>query len=437
MDVVEGRVYLEGHGITDACIGIQDGRIVQIKKVLEGEEHHHFNGSIIIPAGVDIHVHFREPGHTREEDFASGSLAAAYGGVTAVVDMPNNVPPAVDSGSLAGKFSVVEKRSFVDFGLYCGLNAGTDVDNVALAVCGFKHFLGPTTAALEFSERKGMERQYLAVADAGKPVAVHAEDGEVLERSSGRHHGYGGDLEEHDRARPPGAEVRAVLRIGEVVASLPEGRRPHVHFCHISSREGVDAALGLKARFGEMITMEFTPHHLLLDHNSPLGAYGKVNPPLRGDDDRAALWEALRSGECDVIASDHAPHLPEAKESDDPPSGIPGVETMLPLMLYMTKMREMSLDMMVRCCCTNPARIMGFNKGEIAVGRDADLLVFDPSDIVEIKGDKIQSRCGWTPYEGRSAIYPEAVFLRGEMILKEGNIYGTRGNGRYLNGGDR
>ncbi len=438
MDVVEGRIYLGENGIKEACIGIEDGRIVKIKKMLEGDKHHHFGSNIVIPAGVDIHVHFREPGDTRKEDFASGSLAALYGGVTTVVDMPNNRPPAVDTTSLADKFRTVERRSFVDFGLYCGLNVTTDVGNVAKITCGFKHFFGPTTAALEFNEHDEIAKRYDAVAKTGKnmPVAVHAEDGEILAISMKRHHYKRGDLTGHDHARPPEAEARAIARIGKIMASLPAGSMPHLHFCHVSSEKGLEAARDVRSRFGERVTMEFTPHHLLLDHHAPVGAYGKVNPPLRSDGDRAALWDALRAGECDVIASDHAPHLPEEKESDEPPSGIPGVETMLPLLLYRTKMGDLDLDTLVRCCSTNPARIMNFNKGEIAVGRDADLLVFDPSDIVEIKGEKIQSRCGWTPYEGHSAIYPEAVFLRGELVVKEGNVYGTRGTGNYLNGND-
>jgi dihydroorotase len=176
------------------------------------------------------------------------------------------------------------------------------------------------------------------------------------------------------------------------------------------------------------LTSEVAPHHFLLDRSGNLGAFGKVNPPLRKREDRQALFQALKDGAFDVIASDHAPHTIEEKEEDFDyaPSGVPGVETMVPLVMQHVKDKQLELSGAIRRLCERPAEIFGVRKGRIAVGYDADLMIFDMAKISIIKADALHSKCGWTPYEGMNAVFPKAVFLRGRLMVEDGSQVGER-----------
>ena len=178
--------------------------------------------------------------------------------------------------------------------------------------------------------------------------------------------------------------------------------------------------------------MEVAPHHLLLDSEMPLGALGKVNPPLRSREHRMGLMSLFHREDV-VIATDHAPHTIDEKEKcfEDSPPGIPGVEERLPLLMALAKRGDVNLEKVVRACCEKPASLLGLPKGRIAEGCDADLAVYDPREMKKISGPG-QSRCGWTPYEGFEAIHPSYVFLRGEMLVERGVVVGSRGQGRYV-----
>lgn len=403
MDVVEGKLFFQGR-LQKACVGIEEGRIVSVRKVLKGDEHFDFGDRLVLPGAIDPHVHFRDPGLTGKEDFSTGSLSALHGGVTCVLDMPNTVPPVIDASSLREKRETISGRSWIDYGLFAGIAPGTDVRSLGKCV-GYKIFLGSSTQSVLLKEEKDLVRGLEAAGKAGRPVSVHAEEDDMLFKREER------SLRDHEECRPRQAELAAIERL----------KRYHhmarINVCHVSCLESLSS---LK---GSGMTFEVTPHHMLLDSSMDLGAWGKVNPPLRRKADREALFQAFCRGEVPMLATDHAPHAHEEKERGfgEAPSGLPGVETGFAMMLALVKKGFLSLDVLLRSACYNPAFTFGLNKGEIAEGRDADLVVIDPREVTAIKGREMHSKCGWTPYEGRDALFPQAVFLRGRLVLRDGS----------------
>ncbi|MCX6650379.1 MAG: dihydroorotase [Methanomassiliicoccales archaeon] len=404
MDVIEGKVLFQGR-LQKACVGVEGGRIVSVKKVLHGEDHHKFGERLILPGAVDPHVHFREPGLTNKEDFSTGSLSALFGGVTCVLDMPNTLPPVIDQEALEEKRQHISGRSWVDYGLFAGISPKTKVSS--LSSCqAYKIFLGSSTQSVLVQEEGDLEKALDIVGATGKVVSVHAEEDRMLTRMDER------SLRDHEECRPRQAEMKAVERL------LRYQDRARINVCHVSCPET------LALLKGSRMTFEAAPHHMLLDSSMDLGAWGKVNPPLRRRADREAIFAAFCRGEVPMLATDHAPHAPEEKERGfgEAPSGVPGVETGLAMMLALVKRGHLSLDTLVQTACSNPAKTFGLNKGEIVEGRDADLIVIDPRDVTIIKGKELHSKCGWTPFEGREALFPQAVFLRGKLIMKDGSV---------------
>jgi dihydroorotase len=209
---------------------------------------------------------------------------------------------------------------------------------------------------------------------------------------------------------------------------LKEHKETKVHICHVSSAEG--AALVSKSSF----TSEVTPHHLFFNIGADLGAKGKVNPPLRQEKDQDALWNALKSGAIDIMASDHAPHTLEEKEVfENAPSGMPGVETMLPLMLWRVKHNRFDLSRLVNAISERPAEIFGLKKGKIKAGYDADLIMVDMRKETEISEDELHSKCGWSAYDGLSVVFPKYTYLRGEIVIEDWELTGEAGVGRMVN----
>jgi len=417
-----GRLLIDGKLVSGA-VEVTRGRITDIVKTSDAEDVLDFGNALVLPGGVDMHVHFRDPGYTHKEDFLTGSAAAVYGGVTTVVDMPNTIPFIADRATFVEKAGAIA-RSWTDFGLASALAAGRDPVSMAdLAIC-YKLFMASTTGA----DGGDFEEPFHRAVGVAKPIVVHAEEPGHFRVSPGT------DLEDHARARPISAEVEGIKRVyGLASHQVPEPRGSAVqgenhldfwiHIAHLTSAEGVEAVRGFRP---EGFTAEVTPHHLFLDSSMDLGTFGKVNPPLRTVNDRAALWRALGDGVVDAVASDHAPHLPEEKDVGfaDAPSGIPGVETSYPLMLLAAKRDMIGLDRVVEAVATRPAEILGIPKGRIEVGFDADLAIFDTGNIRDIKGAELHSRCGWTPFEGMEAIFPTATVVCGRLHQRDGALFG-------------
>ena len=421
---VEGKVYINGT-FENCCIGVDNGKIVAVKKILRADEHFDFGNKLILPAGVDLHVHFRDPGMIHKENFSTGSLAAVFGGISCVFDMPNTIPQTTTLVNLSDKISNGEKKSFVDFGVYAGVtnNNINDVKKLARKCNGFKIFLGNTTVALMF-DKTNLRNVLSTINTTGKPVLFHAEDEECLIKNRFVEKG----LVDHLRSRPAGCEEISIRDIFN--ASQDIGNR--IHICHVSSCEGLEL---LKNRTGN-ISCGVTPHHSLLSVEKNLGTPGfyKVNPPVRTSFDKEALFNALKNGLVDILESDHAPHTLDEKavDFDSVPCGLPGVETMYPLFLYLVKKEILSFQRLISLMCTRPAELIGIPKGKIEVGRDADFVVIDFKDVGKIRSDNLHSKCGWTPFEDWSVVFPECVFVRGEKLIEDHEIQVSQGFGRFV-----
>jgi len=408
--VVEGNCFVSGR-IERCCVGIDDGKIVRIARVLEGDRKFDFGSRLIIPGATDCHVHFRDPGMTHKEDFATGSLAAVHGGVTCVFDMPNTKPSTTTLEALDEKSSIASAKSMVDFGLFAGLLPGVDVQALAPRCIGFKLYMAGTTGNLLVPSLDSVRKEIAAVAASRKVLAVHAED-ESLRRKDPEK-----DLGDHLKNRSNDCEASAIRKVRQAAAAC------RLHICHVSAKE----SLPLLTK-SVNLTTEVSPHHLLLDRSSSLGTKGKVNPPLRRREDRQAMFQALKNGDFDIVASDHAPHTAEEKDEDFEysPTGMPGVETVLPLMLQLVRDRNIALSDAVTRLCERPGQIFGVPKGKIEPGYDADLVVVDLMEGTDVKADRLHSKCGWTAYEGMPAVFPKAVFLRGEIVVENGSVVGDR-----------
>jgi len=393
-------------------LGIKEGKIAEIRKNLDAAERMTLQDVIVIPGACDLHVHFREPGLTDKEDIESGSRAAAFGGVTFVADMPNTVPPTTTVERARRKLELFSEKSYVDFGIYGALVDRRNVKRLAPYCIGFKLYMSSTTGELLRDDHEEQRALIENATGTGRLVAVHAEEESLRNRIREE------NLRDHYRARKPECEISAVRRL----ASISDALGRSIHIAHATMKETVEAGRG------SGLTFEVTPHHLLLDCDMPIGAAGKVNPPLRRREDRAALMKLFSEGGIDTLGSDHAPHTIEEKRDDFDyaPVGIPGVETMLPLLLHQVATGEIRLSVLVRAACERPAEIAGIKKGKIAVGYDADLVAVNLKKIRPIRGDLLHSKCGWTPFEGYRAVFPDAVLLRGTRIVEGGAIVSER-----------
>ncbi|MDR2866773.1 MAG: dihydroorotase [Methanomassiliicoccaceae archaeon] len=406
MIVIEGRIFYNG-SLTQGAVGIEDGKITDVKKVLRGDRNIDLGDRIILPGAVDPHVHFRDPGMTGKEDFVSGSTAALYGGVTCVLDMPNTKPPVTDARSLDDKKRTIKGRSFVDYGLFAALTKGCDVLSMAAKVAGFKLFMGSTTGDLLMNDPSDVHWSITAAARTGKRISIHAEDDSMIHRNEEKNN------RDHLRNRPVSAEHNAISRL-----SPYKGMK--VNICHITDAHSA----ALASSFG--FTTEVTAHHLLFDDSvSDSGEY-KVNPPLRDRKTKDALYKAFIDDKITMFGSDHAPHTIDEKQRiyNDAPSGIPGVETYVPMMMDMVKRGKITVQHLVKMSSAAPSQAFGIKKGMIKKGYDADIAVYDMRLSKRIRARELHSKASYTPYEGRDAIFPDMVIVNGNIQLKDGELCG-------------
>ena len=436
---IYGRI-LKSDSWFEGTLLVEGGRIAEIVKGRPlrsaAGEFHDFGNSYIMPGVVDTHVHLRDPGMTGKEDFFTGTRSAAFGGVTTVLDMPNTLPPVTDFETLDQKNKIASQSSVVDYGLYLGIlddNRPDIVDDEAFSRGGvpgpaaYKCFMGRSTGGMVLSDlnRLGPVAKYAE--KVSRKLAVHPEDGSVLARSE-KKNASGGLLKTHLKRRPPLAESTAISKLKRICGGSPGP----VHLLHVSSEDGIREATG------SGFSLEVTPHHLFLDIDSAgrleNPALGKVNPPLRRSSDRSSLWSALNSGVVNTIGSDHAPHTVGEKDMGiDSPSGMPGVETTLPLLLNEVRSRRINIIRLLELLCHNPRKLFGIRrKGSLHPGYDADVVVFDPSRPRKIRSEELHSKCGWTAFEGMEGIFPEAVFSRGELIVEGENLVAKAGRGENI-----
>lgn len=410
--ILAGRSWLGGR-VRPVEIGIdEDGMIRAIGRSLRGAPRHDVGDSLLLPSATDMHVHFRDPGREPDlEDFASGTLQAALGGVGLVGDMPNTTPRVDTVDRLRSKETRARGRAVVDVLLYAAATPRAPIDALARRAGAFKLYLSPTTDIEEVPSGAELDRLLRRVAATSLPLTVHAENPDRFQReiepTSPR---------DWDRVRPVDAERAAVESLG---IAPPELR---LHVAHVT-----DATIARALREAGH-SFEGTPHHLLLSERSGDGTEFKVNPPLRSERQRRAMWEMFTRGEVPCLASDHAPHSARDKQRPFPlaPSGMPNVETMLPILLAHVRSGELALPVLLAAACDRPARWLGQPRGRIAIGHRADLLVVDFRARRTVSARTLHAPCGWTAFEGWEAIFPREHYLRGQRIVDAEEFVGGR-----------
>lgn len=433
----EAKVYVDGK-VIEAGIAIDGERIVKIAKepnLPSASERINLGGLLVLPGVIDVHVHLRDQELSYKEDFYSGTCAAAHGGVTLVIDMPNNRPVTMSPEALRERMRIASGKIVVNVAFYSAFPE--DIRKIQQIVQAgakaFKVFLSHKVGGIDPEDREGMRNAFREAARANVPVAVHAEDTSIL-REKIKEVGGRDDLDAYLEVHSPEAEYRGIL----YAMRLAKDSGAHVHICHVSTSDGLRAVLRERAR-GLPITCEVTPHHLLLSEDDlrKIGGIALVNPPLRSLSDKLYLQRALGDGLIDIVASDHAPHALKEKDASsvwDISAGISGIETMLPLMLTMVNRGQISLPILVKVLSENPSRIFGLrDRGRIAEGFFADLVVVDLKREWAIDSTEFYSKAKFSPFDGwRVKGKPMKTFVNGMLVMDEGEIVAKPGCGKIV-----
>jgi len=421
--VLRNATILVGNRVEERNIGISKGVIEEISSArLVSLYSIDCKGKFLIPGLIDCHVHFRVPGMEQKEDWVSGSEAALSGGITTVIDMPNTNPALTTIELLNQKKAIAEQDSKCNFAFHFGA-ANSNIAELeklekAMGIVSIKVFMGSSTGDLLVTDESILRNIFAVAKKKDLPVCVHAEDEETIRKNAAEARAKGwNSAEQHAQIRSSEAEAIAIEKALRLQGEI--GNRLHV--CHVSTKAGIELVTQAK-QHSALVSCEVTPHHLFMTEYDAkvLGNFAKVNPPLRSEEDRAALWNAINHGVVDCIATDHAPHTVEEKQQDywNAPAGLPGVETMLPLLLNAAAGEKISLQQIQKLCCENPAKIFGLpNCGTIRKGNRADLVLLDLNGETTIKNDSIKSKCGWSPFNGwtlKGKI--ENVFLAGKKV---------------------
>ena len=424
--IVRGGTCVSHNGIGLADIAVRDGRIVGIRDFSRAPaaEIIDAGGLHVLPGIIDSQVHFREPGAEHKEDLESGSRAAALGGVTTVFEMPNTRPTTTSSEALADKLARAAGRMWCDHAFFIGADRANIDELGALerepGCCGVKLFIGSSTGDLLVENDADIAR---VLGRGRRRVAVHSEDEERLQERR-EIAVTAADVHAHPEWRDVETALKATRRL--VALARAAGRR--IHVLHVTTAD----EMSLLATAKDIATVEVTPQHLSLaapDCYDDFGTRAQMNPPIRGPEHREALWQGVRESTVDVIGSDHAPHSLEEKSAVYPasPSGMPGVQTLLPLLLDHHAAGRLSLARLIDLCCAGPARVFGIaGKGRLAVGYDADLTLVDLGARRRIEESWLASKCGWSPFVGREVTgWPVATIVRGGVVVRDGTLMGT------------
>ena len=420
--IKNGNCYInEDFQITD--IGIKEKKIVKIGKIEESsKETIDAKGLIVLPGCIDTQVHFREPGSTDAEDLNSGSKAAILGGITSVFEMPNTNPPTSNLIEFQKKIDLAKNRMFTNHAFYFGATPdnSNELSNLKNLVgcCGVKLFAGSSTGDLLVDKEKDIEKIF---EHTSKVVAVHSEDEEIL--NTNKKLIKDGDVHSHPVWRSEECAISSTRRI----VRIAERYKKKAHILHITTKQEIDFLSQHKGN----ITFEITPQHLTIfapDCYDKLGTYAQMNPPIRDKSHYDRLWYGVRNNFNDTIGSDHAPHLKENKEKIYPssPSGMPGVQTLLPIMLNHVNDGKLTIKQLIRLICENPIKIFNIkDKGFIRESFDADLTIIDMNKISTIDNNNIASKCGWTPFHGKKVKgFPVYTIVNGITKMKNGSILG-------------
>ena len=417
--LIRGGTVATPSGIAPADIGVSGGRIAAIGSFPNAQASEIFEakGLHVLPGAIDSQVHFREPGNEHNEDLETGSRAAVLGGVTAVFEMPNTNPATTTRQAIEDKLARAKNRMHCDHAFYVGATPANIAELATLerlpGVCGIKAFLGSSTGTLLLSNPDDI---LAALKSGNRRVSVHSEDEDRL--IARKAFAETGKPETH----PVWRDVETARASTERVLGLAKKAGRRLHVLHVTTGDEIPLLAAAK----DIATAETTPQHLTLsapECYERLGTYAQMNPPIRDESHRQALLAAVRDGVIDVIGSDHAPHTREEKDKIYPatPSGMPGVQTLVTLLLDHVNKGNMTLERFVDLTAHGPQRIFGIaGKGRIARGWDADFTIVDLHHTRTIENSWIASRCGWTPFDGmKTKGWAVAAILRGRVVMRD------------------
>ena len=414
--VLVGRVVAPGE-LLETEVGISDGLIAEIGHGLRGARKIKTGRCLIFPGFVDVHVHLREPGWERKEDFRTGTTAAVHGGVTTVVDMPNNPIPTTTPEALELKVRLASAKAKVDVKFYGGAAAGNlgRLKDLAGGVAGYKLYLSETTGTGAFPEAE-LGEAFESVGRTGKPASLHCERQSIIDKRKRELAGIDAP-DVHCDVRPPDAEVESVR---EAIDELRKHSGTRANICHASTRETVRLVTAARAE-GLKVHCEAALHHLYFNRKAMFeNNLLKTNPPLRSEEDRQALLAELRNGGVSFLVTDHAPHLVEEKLGGGA-AGVTGLDDYSHVVSWL--IREQGVDPLViaKVASWNPAKHLRMDdRGEVAVGKRADLTVLDTRSEERVTNDQVQSKCGWSPYEGKE--FPGRarwVIRKGDLVMDD------------------
>ena len=418
--IKNGSCYINGK-LENTDITLSGGKIKSIGKAnLNNHKVYDAKNKIVLPGIIDTQVHFREPGSTDSEDLESGSRAAVLGGVTALFEMPNTNPPTANLVEFEKKLQAAKNRMHSNYAFYFGATP-TNTDQLAQlrnveGCCGVKLFAGSSTGNLLVDKEADIEK---VISSSDRIVSIHSEDEDIIKLR--KKFIKKGDVHSHHEWR----NVECAMSSTRRVVKIAERYDKKIHVLHVTTKEEVD----FLAMHKKNVTFETTPQHLTLyapDCYEKLGTYAQMNPPLRGKEHYDRLWTAIKNNIVDVLGSDHAPHLKANKDKEYPnsPSGMPGVQTIFPVMIDHVNNGKLSLSQLINLMCENPCRIFGIkNKGFIKEGYDADLTIVDMNKEVIIKDEMIASKCGWTPFNNYKVKgFPVGTIVNGILVMSDGKI---------------
>ena len=440
---MNAKAYLDGQ-IVDCCLAIEEGKIFKIGKETQmpnADQETNMNSLLVLPGLIDEHVHLRDEGKAYKEDFQTGTAAAAAGGFTTVLDMPNNEPVTMSAASLKNRMALAQRKILVNVGFYSEFpkKIAEIKDIVSEGAVGFKLFMSSQIGGLNIDVNEDLRDAFREVAPLNVPVALHAEDKALLAINEEKlKQAKKISIAAFQQAHSEVVEAKAVERLLKISGPTDV----HLHFCHVTTREGLNAIT--KAReTGRKVTCEVTLNHLLLSTDD-LEHYGQLlimAPPLRSKDQVDALWKGLEAGWIDALASDHAPHALSEKSASsvwDVKVGLPGLETTLPLVLTLVRKNRLSLVQAVELLAEKPAKIYGLNdRGRLAQGKNADLTVVDFNRKFAIDASKFKSKAKYSPYNSWEVNgKPVKTFVNGLLVFDEGEVVAKAGSGSIVRRGN-
>ena len=437
--LTNAKAYLEKE-IVDCSIAVEDGEITKIGRetnMPNADERINLGNLLVLPGLIDCHVHLRDEGKSYKEDFYSGTAAAAAGGITTVLDMPNNDPVTMSVETLRNRMRIAERKALVNVGFYSAFPYNLDNINaiVAQGAVAFKLFMASKIGGLNIDDDTALLEALKKAGDANVPVVVHAEDKAIISTAEQK---FKRAKREDAKAFLAAHSEQAELKAMDRVLNLTANSDVALHFCHVTIKDGLDFISKAKVA-GRKVTCEVTPNHLLLSnadftHRGPLLA---VMPPLRSVANVEALWKGISDGTVDILASDHAPHSLEEKTANsiwEAKVGYPGLETMLPLLLTAHRKNRLSLDRLVSLLAIRPTEIFNLKgKGRLRHGCKADLVAIDYNKKFKIDASKFHSKAKFSPYDGWDVQgKPVKTFVRGQLVFDEGEILAKAGSGEIL-----